>query len=353
MLKMVRVISVLGHFGFGKELLNGQTVKTKVVTKELENQLGKEEVYKIDTCGGKKALPKLFFKSISALKKSKNVVILPAHNGLRFFVPVLNFFNKFYKRKLFYIVIGGWLADYLKDKKGLEKKLKKFNGIFVETSTMKKALEEKGFTNVFVMPNCKELGILTKDEMVYPKAEPYKLCTFSRVCKQKGIEDAVNAVIEVNNHFGRTVYSLDIYGQVDVNETEWFENLKKTFPEYVRYGGLVPFDKSVEVLKDYFALLFPTLFYTEGIPGTIIDAFAAGVPIISSKWLNYNDILDDSTCLGYDFGDNNCLKEILLDEKLSEKILSFKENCLKKAQDYLPSKVVGGFIRNIEGYDIA
>ena len=27
---------VLGHFGFGKELLNGQTVKTKMVADELE-----------------------------------------------------------------------------------------------------------------------------------------------------------------------------------------------------------------------------------------------------------------------------------------------------------------------------
>mgnify|MGYP002519543662 CR=1 FL=1 len=32
--------------------------------------------------------------------------------------------------------------------------------------------------------------------------------------------------------------------------------------------------------------------YTEGVPGTIIDAYAAGLPIISAKWLNYGDILD-------------------------------------------------------------
>lgn len=352
MSKKFNKIAVLGHFGFGKELLNGQTIKTKIITKELENQLGENKVLKIDTCGGKKTLPKLFFKSISALRKSENVVILPAHNGLKFFVPVLSFFNKIFKRKLYYIVIGGWLAEYLNGKKGLEKKLKKFSGIFVETSTMKKALEEKGFTNVSVMPNCKDLSVLSEEELVYPKGEPYKLCTFSRVCKQKGIENAVNAVIRANEYFGRTVYTLDIYGQVDENETEWFENLKKTFPEYVRYGGLVPFDKSVEVLRDYFALLFPTLFYTEGIPGTIIDAFAAGLPIISSKWLNYDDILDDSVCIGYDFEDTNRLNDILLDGSLFEKIVQIKKNCLSRANEYLPSKIVGEFIDNIREQEL-
>ena len=45
------------------------------------------------------------------------------------------------------MVIGGWLPNFLKKKKGLTKSLKKFDGIYVETSTMKTILEEMGFTN--------------------------------------------------------------------------------------------------------------------------------------------------------------------------------------------------------------
>ena len=44
-----------------------------------------------------------------------------------------------------------------------------------------------------------------------PELKPLPLCTFSRVMKEKGIEDAVYAVRTVNEHFGRTVYTLDIY----------------------------------------------------------------------------------------------------------------------------------------------
>lgn len=43
------------------------------------------------------------------------------------------------------------------------------------------------------------------------KQEPLRLCTFSRVMKEKGIEDAVNAVEAVNEYFGRLVYTLDIW----------------------------------------------------------------------------------------------------------------------------------------------
>ena len=75
---------------------------------------------------------------------------------------------------------------------------------------MKSALEARGFENVFVMPNCKKLTVLSENELVYPQGVPYKLCTFSRVMREKGIEDAVKTVTAVNQSFGRTVFSLDI-----------------------------------------------------------------------------------------------------------------------------------------------
>ena len=91
---------MLAHFGFGKNLLNGQTIKTKIITEELENQLGKEEVLKFDTHGGIKNLIKAPFQVLKALKKAKNVIILPAHNGVRVYVPLLTFFRKFFSNVL-------------------------------------------------------------------------------------------------------------------------------------------------------------------------------------------------------------------------------------------------------------
>lgn len=339
MSKNLKTACVIGHFGFGLDLLNGQTVKTKILSEELEKRFP-DGILKIDTHGGIKSLIKAPFHVLKALKRCKNVIILPAHNGLRVYAPLLALMRPLYKgRKLHYAVIGGWLASFLENKKGLEKNLKKFDGVYVETSTMKNALEAKGFENVLVMPNCKELKILSPEELSKDYSEPYKLCTFSRVMKEKGIEDAVNAVKAVNEKAGRVVYSLDIYGQIDGGQTEWFESLKASFPEYIRYGGLVPFDKSVEVLKDYYALLFPTYYEGEGFAGTVIDAYAAALPVISSDWKYNSEIVHDGeTGLIFKVHDVDMLTEqlgcLLEDPGLVQQM---RVNCLNEAKNYLPS----------------
>jgi len=342
MLKKLSKISVVGHFGLGENLLNGQTVKTKIITSELERRFGKDEVIKADTHGGAKKLLTMPFVLFNVLRMCKNVIILPAHNGLRVIAPILAIENVFFHRKLHYAVIGGWLPEFLKNRKLLSNALKKFDCIYVETNTMKSALEVQGFENIHVMPNCKELKILKEDELVYSSDKPYKLCTFSRVMKEKGIEDAINAVKYINEKCDETIFTLDIYGQIDSNQTEWFKNLKNTFPEYINYAGCVDFDKSTEVLKKYFILLFPTLFYTEGIPGTIIDAYAAGVPVISSRWESFDDVVDDNISgFGYEFSNKEHLIKLLL--KIAESPDAnnkLKVNCIKKAQTFLPTTVI-------------
>lgn len=339
----MKKVSVIGHFGGGLEYLDGQTVKTKIVAEELQNRFGTNEVLKIDTHGGAKTLLKAPFQVFRALKKSANVLVLPAQNGLRVYAPLLIMQRYLFKnRKLHYSVIGGWLPSFLKTKKRLAKMLRKFDGIYVETNTMKKALEADGFENVYVMPNCKKLTALEKDELVYSSETPYRLCTFSRVMKEKGIEDSIEAVTEINRQYGKTVYSLDIYGQVDSAQTEWFDSLKESFPPFVAYKGLVPFDKSVEVIKDYFALLFPTRFYTEGIPGTIIDTYAAGVPVVSARWESFGDMVDENvTGLGYEFGNSEDLRSKLsYMAEHADEINAWKQNCLEKSRQFLPREAV-------------
>jgi glycosyltransferase involved in cell wall biosynthesis len=139
------------------------------------------------------------------------------------------------KTKLQYVVVGGWLPSFLEKKKSLARCLKKFDGIFVETQAMKAAMEKLGFTNVSVLPNFKRIRVLTEEELVYAEGEPYKLCTFSRVLKEKGIEDAIEAVKGANEKMGRTAYALDIYGRVDPGYEEAFAEICKTIPENIRY----------------------------------------------------------------------------------------------------------------------
>jgi glycosyltransferase involved in cell wall biosynthesis len=345
----LKTVGICGHFAIGKELLDGQTVKTKIVHRELVAALGEEQVMRFDTHGGVKKLVKLPFWFFGALRQSKNVIIMPAINGIRLMAPMLAFLNCFFKRRLHYVVIGGWIASILDSRKWLERCLKRFHCIYVETSTVKIALEKRGFHNVAIMPNCKELTQLDSRELVYHTQEPYPLCTFSRVMREKGIEDAVCAVKRINERLGRTVYSLDIYGQVDSHQTEWFNDLMAQVPDYVRYRGMVPFDRSVEVLQEYFALLFPTKFFTEGIPGTIIDAYAAGIPVISSRWESCGDMVDEQTGVIYEFTDEQGLENALFDTAQDPQKLNLKKTaCMDRAQDFLPKRVIGTLISKLE-----
>ena len=343
-------IGICGHYGGNNNFLDGQTVKTKIITKELEKEFGDNEVKKVDTFGGKRRLVPIILNLISLVMSCKNIIILPAHNSLRIFAPLLVFVNSFYHRKLHYVVIGGWLPEFVATRRWLKNALMKFAFIYVETSTMKNNLESMGFTNIVLLPNCKELDVIQAEELVYTKQEPFKLCTFSRVMKEKGIEDAVNAVKAVNDKIGKNVYTLDIYGQINKEQRNWFAKLQTEFPDYVKYKGLVSFDKTTEVLKDYFLLLFPTRFYTEGIPGTIIDAYAAGVPVVCSKWQSFGDLVDDTVGYGYEFSSEEALEKLLRKIYLEEidKIAPMKKACILKSRQYMPERIVKILINKLQ-----
>ena len=70
----MKKITIIGHFAFGLEYLDGQTVKTKIIADELCRRYGKDQIEKIDTHGGIKILLKAPFQIFHALKNSKNVI---------------------------------------------------------------------------------------------------------------------------------------------------------------------------------------------------------------------------------------------------------------------------------------
>lgn len=336
-------IAVIGNFGGGKPTVDGQTVKTRVLTDMLIKIYGKESILVFDTFGGIKTLFKAPFIALMALAKCRNVVILPAHNAVRVFVPLLTFLQGLFKdRRVHYVVIGGWLPDFIKDKWLLRRSLHRLFMIYAETHRMERDLRGLGYHNVTYMPNFKPLEIVHESSLSKKYREPYSVCTFSRVWSMKGIADAAEAVMYVNSKLGRIVFNLDIYGKVEAGEEEWFSSLMGKVSSEVRYKGVVSFDKSVQVLKNYVFMLFPTRYPGEGIPGTIIDAYAAGLPVVSSLYPNYAEIIDEGvTGLGYEFNNIDAFKSLLLKIAMNpEMIISLKKNCIRKAANYQPDSIV-------------
>lgn len=335
----MKKICICGSFGFGKVSLNGQTIKTEIVTDYYRSVLGNEEVLTIDTQGLLNFLI-LPIRLFVVFFTCKNIVILPAQNSLRIVAPLCRIYQTITSKKTHYLVIGGWLPHYLQKHPFVRWGVKTFSGIYVETNTMKRALEKDGLKNVILLPNCKHLAI--ENNRMEISCPPLKLCTFSRINRKKGVEDAIMVVNEVNKEYGKVIVKLDIFGRVDEGEKEWFDSILSSLPDGVRYRGAIAYDKSVETLKEYHALLFPTLYYTEGVPGTIIDAYAAGLPVIASKWESCEDVVEHlKTGFIYAFSDKESMKNTLLSIINNPYLLfKMKETCRERAYDYLPENVM-------------
>ena len=107
------------------------------------------------------------------------------------------------------------------------------------------------------MPNFKNIAVIDASGLPQSISEPYRLCCFSRVKREKGILDALNAVREVNSKAGRMVFSLDIYGSIDDDFKQDFEKAVSESSSFVKYMGVAEYSRTTEILENYFSLLFP------------------------------------------------------------------------------------------------
>ncbi len=338
----MKSIAILGHFALGRQQYDGQTIKTRIIGNEILQQYGEQNVSLFDTHRGWLTLLKLPWILLHLLIGYRNIVIMPAHNGIRIIVPLITLGNRFFHRRIHYVVIGGWLPQFTKRYGYLRRALHHVSGIYVEAEFIANNLRSQSYKNVIIMPNTKPLHIIPDSELPISFEEPYKLCTFSRVTKEKGIEYAIQAVNECNKRTGKRVFELDIYGQVEKKGKGWFEELMSRQGDEIRYKGPIPFDKSTEVLKDYFALLFPTYYEGECFAGTLIDAMASGLPAIVSDWHENTNIVEDGKT-GYIFPVHNVKKltEILLTlAQTPEGTIPIRQNCVRKAPKYQPENVL-------------
>ncbi len=343
-------IGVWGQYGDGGKIADGQAVRTTIITKELQYRYGESEVAVVNTNNWKAHPLRFLWNSIKLITQSETVAIAPADNGFKVFVPILVFINFFFRRQLIYIVIGGFLPALLKEHPFYVKLVKRFDALFVQTENLRKDISAFGISNIYILSNLKRINTRSKDEIKVNAKIPLKLCTFSRVCEEKGIYDAVEAVKIANERLGSTIFTLDIYGLLP---DDFKANLQKLLNEnksILSYRGIADYDKTVDVLKEYYALLFPTFYYGEGFPGNVIDAFNSGLPIIATDWLYNKDVIAD--------GVNGILVPIHSPEKISDAIIDLyndKEkhykiswNNIDSASRYSPDAVMAEFYSIVE-----
>ena len=352
-MKRNKTISIIGHFGGKEEFLDGQTVKTKILYDEL-NLKTKFKIIKVDTYYKNKKPLKLIYQTLIAIMKSNDIIILLSGNGMRMYFPILYFCSKFFGKRIYHDVIGGNLDFYIKKYPKYRKYLNEFRRNWVETEELKNKLEKSKIMNCEVIPNFKRLNIVPEEEIKIKDCNEkvYEFCTFSRVMREKGISEAIDVINKLNcEKYNGNIFRLDIYGPINFNYKDEFKTKLEGLNCNVKYCGKIPFDKSTEILRKYDALLFPTFWKGEGFPGTIVDAFSAGLPVIATDW-NCNKEIIDNDINGIMYPDNktkgleDAIKKFI--KKSNLEILKMKKECLKRAQLYTPDKYIDLIVNEIE-----
>ena len=93
-------IAIIGNFGNGSFVADGQVIKTKEIKHSLEKYTNKKVMVN-NTYKWKKHPFKLLFSILSSFRKNDALIMMVAHNGVKVFSFLLTFLNCFFKKRLF------------------------------------------------------------------------------------------------------------------------------------------------------------------------------------------------------------------------------------------------------------
>lgn len=285
----MKKVLVLGAFGYRTTLFDGQTIKTRNLKDLIEKKIQSVDYYDTQNFQYNKfSVFKMLWKAI----RCKHLFYLPAENNLRIIFPVLFFLSNIFHYEIHYYVVGGWLVEFLKDKPRLVKKLNAISGIHCETNLMKRNLEKAyNFHNVDVFPNFRINSFIPQKHHTNGRL---KVVFMARILKQKGLDTifAMGDKIKKNNLENQI--SVDFYGPLmnwDNDEEYFLDNIKNY--HFMKYFGPLEPNDIYKTLEKYDVMVLPTHFYTEGLPGSVLDAYISGIPVIVTKWKHATEFVDD------------------------------------------------------------
>lgn len=329
-------IGIIGRVADGVDMYDGQTVTTRIIRDELESRLS-TSVYCVDTYDYKHHAMACLFRSFVCLFRCEHIFILLSNNGRRFFLPFLYYMNKLFHRRVYHRMIGGLFGENVREHPSWVKYLNSFVVNLAEGHSQVDTLRAAGVVNVVETYTFRNARIVTENDFPEYSAPPFRFCTFCRVTKTKGIGDAIKSVMTINARYEKLAV-LDIYGPLEEEYRTEIESLLAETAGAARYMGSVPPEKSVDTLKSYFMHLFPTTWKGEGMPGTLVDCFSAGLPTIATNW-NYNaEILkEEETGFCYHWQHPELLTEkMLFCIAHPEQVTKMRYACIREAEKYQP-----------------
>ena len=328
-------VLVLGYFGYITNQLDGQTIKTRNIynlLKSKEDQLGIVRYFDSEQFKNNKlSVLKMLWKLVN----SNNLIYLPAYNNLKYILPFLFVICCCLRIKIFYVVIGGWLNEYLENLPLHRAMLKRISSILPETNELIIKLKENfGFANLTCLPNFR-IHDFKPEIKINP--DKFRIVFMARINSKKGI-DTVFKIADYfqNNKNENKDISVDFWGPIEpIDKENFLFNIERHLN--TTYKGQLAPNKIYNTLSQYDVMVLPTKYYTEGFPGSILDAYISGIPVIVTKWKHADEFVTHGKTgyiVPFENGEKMMIKYLIDLSRNIDLLLNLKRNAAVEAQKY-------------------
>lgn len=232
---------------------------------------------------------RIFFYTAIQGRWVDGILVQASTSGIISLVIPIQLLAKFMRTPVFVRLIGGGLDVEYDSSRKLKRwllvhALKRIDGLFIETRWQVRFTESIGCSNTIQVPNCRPIPQETMPEDGETDYSRDRFVFISQVRRDKGID----ALLEATYLLDEQGISVDVYGPlIDVSRSELDS------ASNLHYRGNIDPEGVVETLTRYAALVLPTRYAGEGYPGVILEAFAAGVPVIATRWRSIPEIVHD------------------------------------------------------------
>ena len=288
-------VLVLGSFGYRRNQLDGQTIKTRQVYRLLKERYGGETGY-FCTQTLRDNPFKLLVVLAKILRCGTVITIYASSGGFQTIVPFVFKLTRLLRKRMLYVAIGSTQVDcmegtglYTRRRDDLLEACRGMEGFLAETKKVRDVLVQRyHFKNVDLFPNFRYFD----EDTAYSPASrsTLRLVFMARITPAKGYDVAFKFFESIKGK-GYDI-TLDFYGPMDgVCDDEFLALVDRFEGQGVRYRGVLRQQDIYPTLRRYDVLVFPT--QIDGIPGSIIDAYIASLAVVATNWEYAHEIIDD------------------------------------------------------------
>lgn len=331
-------IIVLGCFGYHNNQLDGQTIKSRKIF-ELLKEHNCNVVYS-DTQEWRQNRNKII-KYIADLYLCKTLILIPGARNVKILFPIIFILCKLFRCRLILIAVGGWL-----DSKYRKWRIHRYMGRHIDATLVQNYLlvqtleNEFGIKNVEKIPNFRDLTTYRKR---YRKnsGDVLRLVFMARIHRDKGLDYIAYLAEHIKSHYVQGQITIDFYGQINPPDEEYFMQELVNKYAFVNFHGALPPELIVDELHKYDVMLLPTKYYTEGFPGSILDAYRSSIPVIVTRWKFAEEFVQDGSS-GFIVPFDNPVKSLcervdfLYDNPYE--LEKLKEGAYRECLNYTPDK---------------